>query len=125
MHGEAQKLKKINSEQKHVIIVVNNKDIFSHLQVLLRLDKILNLDQLNILNFASLMDRVQSETIPRLFLSKIHKPQHKYSTNYSAKSHLTKKFVLLSSINEALKMKLNENDDEKCFFIHLKIFFCS
>ena len=96
MHGEAQKLKKINSEQKHVIIVVNNKDIFSHLQVLLRLDKILNLDQLNILNFASLMDRVQSETIPRLFLSKIHKPQHKYSTNYSAKSHLTKKFVLFS-----------------------------
>ena len=94
------KLKKINSEQKHAIIVVNNKDIFSHSQVLLRLDKILDLNNF-ILNFASLIDRVQSETIPRLFLSKIHKPQHKYSTNYSAKSHLTKKFVLFSWTNKA------------------------
>ena len=89
--SDLRKLKKINSEQKHAIIVVNNKDIFSHSQVLLRLDKILDLNNF-ILNLASLIDRVQSETIPGLFLSKIHKPQHKYS----AKSHLTKKFVLFS-----------------------------
>ena len=28
------------------------------------------------------MHRVQSEAIPRLFLSKFHKPQHKYSKNF-------------------------------------------
>ena len=65
-------------KNKHVIRLVNNKEIFSHSRYLLRLGKILNGHQLNVLNFTTFIHRVQSKTIPKLSLSKFHKPQHKW-----------------------------------------------
>ena len=43
------KLKKINSQQKHAIRIIHNKDKYAHTKELLRSDKILNVYQMNIL----------------------------------------------------------------------------
>ena len=74
------KCKKIE-KNKHVIRLVNNKEISSHSRYLLRLGKILNVHQLNVLNFTTFIHRVQSKAIPRLSLSKFHKPQHTTQMN--------------------------------------------
>ena len=66
---------------------MSNKEIFSHSRDILRLDKILNVYQLTKLRFTTLMHRVQNQTIPRLFVSKFHKLQHKNLTNCSKFNH--------------------------------------
>lgn len=75
-------LKKKNNQQKHAIWLANNKGIFSHLWDLLRFDKNLNVYQLNILNFITVVHRFQRETSRGLFLSKFQKLHHKYSKNF-------------------------------------------
>lgn len=52
------KFKKINSQQKYAKCRANNKDIFSYSRDLLKLDKISNSYQLNILNVTTFMHTV-------------------------------------------------------------------
>ena len=53
-----QSLKKINNQQKYAKCRANNKEIFSHSRDLLKLDKISNSYQLNILNVTTFMHTV-------------------------------------------------------------------
>ena len=61
LHRQAQmwqSLKKINNQQKYAKCRANNKEIFSHSRDLLKLDKISNSYQLNILNVTTFMHTV-------------------------------------------------------------------
>ena len=81
-------LKKINSQQKHAIRIVYNKDRFSHTRKLFRENKILNVYQLNILNNLMFMQRIKLQTAPIIFLSKFQKPSHNYPTTYSINNYV-------------------------------------
>ena len=45
-----QTLKKINSQQKHAIRIIFNKNKFAHIREIFKVQKILNIYQLNILS---------------------------------------------------------------------------
>ena len=50
------------------------KDRFAHARELFRESKILNIFQLNILNNLVFMHKIKSQTAPKLFQNKFHKP---------------------------------------------------
>ena len=60
-------LKKLLSQQKYAIRIVNNKTRFEHTEELFNSQKILNIYKLNILNTAIFMHKVCNETAPATF----------------------------------------------------------
>ena len=60
-------LKKINSQQKHVIQIIHRKDKFMDGKKLFRESSILSVFQLNILNNFVLMHKTKSPTAPKIF----------------------------------------------------------
>ena len=66
------KLKKLLSQQKHAIRIVNNKTYFEHKKELFNSLKILNIYKLNILNTAIFMHKVY-ETAPATFFELFQK----------------------------------------------------
>ena len=81
-------LKKLNSQQKHAIRIIFNKDKFARRREIFKGQKILNIYQLNILNNTIFMHRVENKTAPSIFLTKFCKPSHVYPTNFSAHNFL-------------------------------------
>ena len=80
-------LKKINSQKKHAIRIIFNKNKFAHTREIFKEQKILNIYQLNILSII-FMYRVENKTAPSIFLTKFFKPSHSYPTNFSAHNFL-------------------------------------
>ena len=76
-------LKKVNSQQKHSVRIIYNKMKYESVRELLISLKILNVYQINILNNASFMHRINTKTAPTVFLSKFNKPSHIYPTRFS------------------------------------------
>ena len=76
-------LKKVNSQQKHSVRIIYNKMKYESVRELLISLKILNVYQINILNNASFMHRINTKTAPTVFLSKFTKPSHIYPTRFS------------------------------------------
>ena len=62
--------RKINSQQKHPLRSINNKNIFYHSKELFESCKILNVNKLNLLNTAVFMHKIKNRTAPSLFLKK-------------------------------------------------------
>ena len=60
-------LKKINSQQKHVIQIIDRKAKFMDGKKLFRESSILSVFQLNILNNFVLMHKTKSPTAPKIF----------------------------------------------------------
>ena len=56
---------------------------YESVRELLRSLKILNVYQINILNNAYFMHRINTKTSPTVFLSKFTKPSHTYPTRFS------------------------------------------
>ena len=76
-------LKKNNSQQKHEIRIIFNKNTFVHTKELFKEQKVLNIYQFNILSNI-FMHRVENKTTPSIFVTKFCKPSHPYPTNFSA-----------------------------------------
>ena len=90
-------LKKINSLQKHAILIIHCKERFAHARVLFREREILNVFQLNILNNLVFMHKIKSQTAPKIFQNKFRKPTHKYPTNFSTSNYSIPPFKLSKS----------------------------
>ena len=90
-------LKKINSQQKHAIRFIFNKNKFAHTREIFKEQKILNIYQLNILSNIIFIHRVENKTAPSIFLTKFCKPSHAYPTNFSAHNILVPTFKLKKS----------------------------
>ena len=73
-------LKKISSQQKHSVHIIYNKKKYESVGELLRSLKILNVYQINILNNASFMHRINTNSAPIIFLNKLTKSSHLYPT---------------------------------------------
>ena len=71
-------LKKLQSQQKHAIRIVNNKTRFEHTKELFNSQKILNIYKLNILNAAIFMHKVYNETAPATFFELFQKISYPY-----------------------------------------------
>ena len=70
---------------------------------LLRSLKTLNVYQINILNNVFLMHRINTNSVPNLFLDKLTKPSHLYPTrfsqlNYTKPTHKLNRFKYRTSI---------------------------
>ena len=76
-------LKKVNSQQNHSVRIIYNKMKYGSVRELLVSLKILHVYQINILNNASFMHRINTKTSPTVFLSKFTKPSHIYPTRFS------------------------------------------
>ena len=80
-------LKKVSSQQKHSVRIIYNKMKYESVTELLISLKILNVYQINILNNASFMRRINTKTAPTVFLSKFTKliftKSHIYPTRFS------------------------------------------
>ena len=66
-------LKKLLSQQKHAIRIVNNKTRFEHTKELFNSQKILNIYKLNILNTSISMHKVYNEAAPATFFELFRK----------------------------------------------------
>ena len=64
-------LKKVNNQQKHSVRIIYNKMKYESVRELLISPKLLNVYQINILNNASFMHRINTKTAPTVFLSKL------------------------------------------------------
>ena len=76
-------LKKISSQQKHSVCIIYDKMKYESVRKLIRSLKILNLYQINILNNAFFMHRINTNSAPIVFLDKLTKPAHLYPTRFS------------------------------------------
>ena len=76
-------LKKINSQQKHVLRIIFNKSQFEHTSELFKSSKILNVYKLNIFNTAVFIHKIQGKSTISIFLPKFRKPSHSYPTRFS------------------------------------------
>ena len=81
-------LKKINSQQEHVIRIIFNKNKFVHTRETFKEQKILNIYQSNILSNIIFMPRVENKTAPSIFLTKFCKFSHLYLAIFSAHNFL-------------------------------------
>ena len=74
---------KVNSQQKHSVRIIYNKMKYESVRELLTSLKILNVYQINILNNASFMRKINTKSELTVFLSKFTKPSHIYPTRFS------------------------------------------
>ena len=81
-------LKKINSQQKHALHIIFNKNKFAHTRKVFKEQNILNVYRLNFLSNIIFMHRVETKTTPSIFLTKFCKPSHPYPTSFSAHNFL-------------------------------------
>ena len=88
LHGEVQPdqtrtNKKIYSQQKHVVLIVYNKDKLSHTSKFLKERKVLNVYQVNVWKNLVFVHQINSNTVPIIFWNKFKKPTHNYPTKFA------------------------------------------
>ena len=71
-------LKKLLSQQKHAVRIINNRTHFDHTSELFKSQKILNIFKLNILNVAVFMHQIRNKTAPLTFSGSFEKICHGY-----------------------------------------------
>ena len=74
-------LRKINSQQKHALRLIHNKNRFYHSKELFESCEILSVYKLNLLNSVVFMNKIKNRTAPSSFLEKFEKPAHSYLTH--------------------------------------------
>ena len=75
-------LKKISSQQKHVLCIIFSKSKFKHTSELFKSSKILNIYKLIIFNTAVSMHKIQGIFASGIFFSNFRKPSHSYPTQF-------------------------------------------
>ena len=81
-------LKKLSSQQKHVLRIIFNKCKFLHTSELFKSSKILNVHKLNIFNTAAFLHKIQGKSAPSILLSKFRKPSHSHPTRFSHPNYI-------------------------------------
>ena len=76
-------LKKLLSQQKYTVRIINNKTRFDHSNERFKSQKILNIYKLNILSVAVFMYQISNKTAPLTFSGSFEKICHGYPTNFS------------------------------------------
>ena len=90
-------LKKLQSQQKHVIRIIFHENIFAHTREHFKENNILNIYQLNIFNNLLFLHRVKNGKAPNVFLSKFLRPSHDYLTSFSQNNYIVPSFKLAKS----------------------------
>ena len=76
-------LKKLLSQQKYAVRIINNRTPLEHTNELFKSPKILNIYKLNILSVAVFMYQIRNKTAPLTFSENFEKICHGYPTNFS------------------------------------------
>ena len=87
-------LRKINSEQKHALRLIHNKNRFYHSKELFESCEILNIYKLNLLNNAVFMYKIKNRTAPSSFLEKFEQPAHSYPAHFSSGNYRKPQIIL-------------------------------
>ena len=92
-------LKKLLSQQKDVVQIINNRTRFDHTNELFKSQKILNIYKLNILSVAVFMYQIRNKTAPLTFSGPLNilKICHVYPTNISQFNYKIPKTALSKS----------------------------
>ena len=85
---------KINSQQKHALRLIHNKNRFYHSKELFESCEIFNLYKLNLLNTAVFMYKIKNKTAPSSFLEKFEQPAHSYPTRFSSGNYRKPQIIL-------------------------------
>ena len=80
-------LRKINSQQKHALRLLHNKNRFYHSKKLFESCEILNVYELNLLITAVSMHKIKQKTARSSFLDKFEKPSHSYLTLFWSENY--------------------------------------
>ena len=75
-------LKKLLSQQKQAVRIINNRTRFDHTNEVFKSQKMLNIYKLNILSVAVLMYQIRNKTAPLTFSGSFEKICHEYPTNF-------------------------------------------
>ena len=92
-------IKKLLSQQKHAVQIINNRIRFGHTNELFKSQKILNIYKLNILSVAIFMYQIRNKTVPLTFSGSFEKICHGYPTNFSQFNYKIPKTALSKSKN--------------------------
>ena len=110
-------MKKLRSQQKHVIRIVRNKTKFEHTKELFNKSaNVQNLYKLNILSIAAFMHRVYAKTSPPVFTGSFQRISHLYSTRLSTLNFSKPKLKLTKTRNST---RCNNRNDS----LHLSFTF--
>ena len=90
-------LKKLLSQQKHAVQIINNKTHFDHTTKLFKSQKKLNIYKLNILTVTVFMYQIRNKTAPLIFSGCFEKICHGYPTNFSQFNYKIPKTTLSKS----------------------------
>ena len=90
-------LKKLFSQQKHAVRIINNRTRLDHANELFKSQKILNIYKLNILSVAVFMYQIRNKTASLTFSGSFEKICHEYQTNFSQLNYKIPKTVLSKS----------------------------
>ena len=69
-------MKKIQSQQKHALTIVFNKDRYYHTKELFRSCNLLSVYKLNLLNISIFMHKMKTATGPEAFHTTFRMPSH-------------------------------------------------
>lgn len=75
-------LKKLFSQQKHAVGIINNRIRFDHTKKLFKLQKMLNIYKLNISSVAAFIYQIRNETAPLTFPGSFEKISYEYPINF-------------------------------------------
>ena len=87
-------LRKINSQQKHALRLIHNKNRFCHSKEFFESCEILSVYKLKLLNTAIFMHKIKSINAPSSFLEKYEQPAHSYPTRFSSGSYRKPQIIL-------------------------------
>ena len=87
-------LRKINSQQKHALRLIHNKNRFYQSKELFESFEILNVYKLNLLNTAVFMHKIKNRTASSSFLEKFEQPAHSYPTRFSSGNYRKSQIIL-------------------------------
>ena len=87
-------LRKINSQQKHALRLIHNKNRFYYSKEFFESCEILNVYKLNLLNTAVFMHKIKNRTTTSSFLEKFEQPAHSYPTLFSSRNYRKPQIIL-------------------------------
>ena len=90
-------LKKLLSQQKLAVRIINNRMRLDHTNELFKSQKILNIYKLNILSVTVFMYQIRNKTAPLTFSGSFEKISHGYPTNFSQFNYKIPKTTLCKS----------------------------
>ena len=90
-------LRKINSQQKHALRLIHNKNRFYHSKEHFESCEILNVYKLNLFNTAVFMHKIKNRTATSSFLEKFEQSSHSHPTRFLSGNYRLQQIKLCKS----------------------------